>query len=307
MKRLAFFALAIAACGCASPALYRPSEQGDTGRVLALLDAGADPNEHGGAFANETALHIAAANNRLEVARLLLARGANPNAVASVSIPKTVFGTPLHFAACAGANAVVQLLLEKGADPEPGLGRCHGAPGFNPDPPLQPLALAELKGQNIAAELIRNAVKARLGLTAGGAKNAEAYAPLVGGLLKGYTGGGRTVAVAGFSYSDGHASSDGSVVAERLTTELIKQGNLKVVERREIEKVLGELKMQISGTMDQDSARRLGRLLGADLLVVGTLTELPGKVLEVNARLASVETGEAVSAASGRVEKDWLN
>jgi len=34
--------------------------------------------------------------------------------------------------------------------------------------------------------------------------------------------------------------------------------------------------------------------------------ELPGKKLELNARLAGVDSGEAYSAVSGQVEKNWL-
>jgi curli biogenesis system outer membrane secretion channel CsgG len=96
------------------------------------------------------------------------------------------------------------------------------------------------------------------------------------------------------------------VVSERVTTELIRLGKLKVVERKEIEKVLRELKLQMSGQIDQDSTKRLGKMLGADLLVIGTMTELPGKKLELNARLAGVESGEAYSAVSGQVEKNWI-
>jgi curli biogenesis system outer membrane secretion channel CsgG len=129
----------------------------------------------------------------------------------------------------------------------------------------------------------------------------------VGALLKDYSGGGKTIAVAGFSYADGRVSPDGNVVAERVTTELIKTKRLKVVERKEIQKVLGELRLQSAGAIDQASAKKLGSLLGADLIVIGTLAELPGNKLELNVRMAGVESGEAISAVSGHVVKDWLN
>jgi curli biogenesis system outer membrane secretion channel CsgG len=168
-----------------------------------------------------------------------------------------------------------------------------------------PLQVAEKRGHSVVAQLIKSAISSRLGLTAGSAKNADAYGPLIGALLKDYKGTGRTIAVAGFTRPDGRATADGTIVAERVTTELIRQKRLTVVERKAIEKVLSELKLQLSG-IDADSTRKLGKMLGADLLVVGTVTELPGDRLEVNLRLAGVETGEAISAASGQVARDWL-
>ena len=118
---------------------------------------------------------------------------------------------------------------------------------------------------------------------------------------------GKTIAVAGFSYADGRVSTDGNVVAERVTTELIKTKKLKVVERKEIQKVLGELRLQSAGAIDQASAKKIGSMLGADLIVIGTLAELPGNKLELNVRMAGVESGEAISAVSGHVVKDWIN
>lgn len=291
-------------CGCATPPLYRPAERGDITKVRALLDAGADPNADRASYGHMTALHRAALYNRLDVAKLLIERGADVNHLAHTDFPKGVDGTPLHFAACAGASAIVQLLLERGADPDPGPGRCHRDTSLGE---VSPLSIAEGMGHTVAAELIRSAISSRLGLTTGTGRNAGEYGPIVGALLRDYSGAGKTIAVAGFSYADGRVSADGNVVAERVTTELIKMKRLKVVERKEIQKVLGELRLQGAGAIDQASAKKIGSMLGADLIVIGTLAELPGNKLELNVRMAGVESGEAVSAVSGHVVKDWIN
>lgn len=299
-------AACLLACGCATPALYRPAESGDVTALRALLDKGADPNEATWAWGHMAPLHMAVANSQVEAARLLIERGADVNKVARINSSRQA--RPLHYAACAGNTSMVKLLLESGADPEPGGGECAN-PGWGIMDDIvmvQPLVLAEKNGHTMAAALIKEAIAAKAGLTSGGMKNSGEYRPIVGALLKDYRGAGKTIAVAGFSYADGRASSDGRVVAERITTELIKHGGLKVVERREIEKVLGELKLQLSGQMDQDSVKKIGKMLGADLLVIGTITALPGGKLELNARLAGVESGEAYSAVSGQVEKNWL-
>ena len=134
----------------------------------------------------------------------------------------------------------------------------------------------------------------------------DVYRTIAGELLKDCTGAGKAVAVAGFSYSDSRDSRDGGVVAERITTELVKSKKFKVIERKEIEKVFEELKLQRSGAINPDSAKEIGKMLGADWVVVGTLTELPDKHLELNTRLVSVESGEIINAANARLKKDWL-
>lgn len=72
-----------------------------------LLDEGkADPNHRDGS--NLTALHNAVSKDRPEVARVLLARGADPNARA----PPFSGATPLMLAATGGRDGVVKALLE---------------------------------------------------------------------------------------------------------------------------------------------------------------------------------------------------
>ncbi len=135
---------------------------------------------------------------------------------------------------------------------------------------------------------------------------ADGYRTVAGELLKNCEGADKKIAVAGFSYPDGRDSGDGGIVAERITAELVKAGKIKVIGRKEIEKVSDDLKLQRSAAIYPDSAKAIGKLLGADWVVVGTLAELPDKQLELNARLVGARSGEILSAASGRLKKDWL-
>lgn len=139
------------------------------------------------------------------------------------------------------------------------------------------------------------------------AKTRNVYRPIANELLENCEGVDKKIAVAGFSYSDGRDSRDGGVVAERITTELVKLKKIKVIERKEIEKVFEELKLQRSGAIDSDSVKDIGKMLGADWVVVGTLTELPDKQLELNARIVGVESGEIINATSAHLKKDWLD
>ncbi|PIU19608.1 MAG: hypothetical protein COT18_06710 [Elusimicrobia bacterium CG08_land_8_20_14_0_20_59_10] len=136
-------------------------------------------------------------------------------------------------------------------------------------------------------------------------KSKGAYKSLVGELLKNCEGKDKKIAVANFSYPDERASGDGNVISGRITTELVRLKKFKVTERKQIEKVFEELKLQGSGAIDADSVKSIGKMLGADWLILGTLAELEGKRIEINSRLVGVESGEIINAFSITVKKDW--
>jgi len=131
------------------------------------------------------------------------------------------------------------------------------------------------------------------------------YRQIARELLKDCEGKDKAVAVAGFSYSDKRESRDGSVIAERLTTELVKIKKIRIIEREEIEKVFMELKLQGSGAVETDSIKSAGKMLGVDWLILGMLTELEGRQIEINARLVAVESGEILNAYNAAVKKNW--
>jgi curli biogenesis system outer membrane secretion channel CsgG len=133
----------------------------------------------------------------------------------------------------------------------------------------------------------------------------SSYRQIAAELLKNCEGKDKAIAVAGFSYSDRRESRDGSVIAERLTTELVKVKKFKIIEREEIEKVFTELKLQESGAVGAESIKSAGKMLGVDWMILGTLTELEGRQIEVNARLVAVGSGEIINAYTAAVKKDW--
>jgi ankyrin repeat protein len=95
--------------------LFVATEQNDASMSGALLAAGADPNVQIHHLAGEqpamlTPLQFAARAGFADVARVLLAAGANPNAGREAGVP-----TPLHFAAGEGHLDTVRVLLASGA------------------------------------------------------------------------------------------------------------------------------------------------------------------------------------------------
>lgn len=118
---------------------------------------------------------------------------------------------------------------------------------------------------------------------------------------------GKKIAIIPFSYADGRtAAKDGSVISERLTIKMINMRKFEIIERSVLDKVMNELKLQASGTIDASSAKQLGKVLGVEAIVTGTLVEMQGGKIEVNARLIKTETAQAIGASQVMLEKNWI-
>ena len=117
----------------------------------------------------------------------------------------------------------------------------------------------------------------------------------------------KKIAIIPVSYADGReGASDGAIISERLTMKMINLQKFEIIERSVLDKVMNELKLQSSGIMDAGSTKELGKVLGVDAIITGTLVERKGGKIEVNARLIKTETARAIGAAQIIIEKDWL-
>lgn len=85
----------------------------------------------------------------------------------------------------------------------------------------------------------------------------------------------------------------GSQMAEILAARLSIESNLKLVERTELDKVIDEHRLALTGLVDDERAARVGRLVGAQMLVTGKAFVLDDDLLIVT-KLIGVETGRVV-------------
>ena len=103
----------------AGEALHWAAQHDSHLAALALIEGGADVNKPG-RYHRKTPLHEAVEGGHAAVAKVLLSRGANPDATDSGGY-RADGDTPLHFAArlfdTPDNVALVSLLLDKGADP----------------------------------------------------------------------------------------------------------------------------------------------------------------------------------------------
>lgn len=111
------------------------------------------------------------------------------------------------------------------------------------------------------------------------------------------------IAIIEFSDIDGKITNMGRYLAEELTTRLYMSGKFNVVERQLLNKIMQEQEMSLIGMIDENSAIRLGHLLGVKAIVSGSITDL-GSYLKVNARLISTESGQVFSVASVQIPKN---
>ena len=98
------------------------------------------------------------------------------------------------------------------------------------------------------------------------------------------------MAVFDFQTADHALDKKGAEVAVLLSSYLSAQPNLFLVERQDIDKILGEQEAGLSGTISAETAAKVGSLIGAKVLVTGRVFESGGKVFIV-AKIMSTETG----------------
>jgi hypothetical protein len=98
-----------------------------------------------------------------------------------------------------------------------------------------------------------------------------------------------TVAVFDFDSKDEAVRDLGPKVAALINANLSVNPDLITVERAELEKVLGEQELGLSGTVSTESAAKVGQLTGAKVLVTGRVFKVENQTLMV-AKIIGTET-----------------
>jgi TolB-like protein len=102
------------------------------------------------------------------------------------------------------------------------------------------------------------------------------------------------IAILNFSSSSEEFSG---YVLEELSDYLVNSRKLVVVDRRELDLIRQEEQFQMSGDVSDESAQAIGKKLGAQLIVSGSLTDLGGtyrfRIKALNVETAAVEVSSA--------------
>jgi curli biogenesis system outer membrane secretion channel CsgG len=140
----------------------------------------------------------------------------------------------------------------------------------------------------------------------------------------------RRIAVLDFDYAStgltygGDAPSKG--VSDLLTNKLVQNGTYSVIERSRIEQILQEQNLGASGRVDPATAAQIGKILGVDVVVIGSITQYNVEeknsggslgffgvnvdtqkakaTVQLSARLVSTSTAEILAVAQGEGQLD---
>lgn len=101
------------------------------------------------------------------------------------------------------------------------------------------------------------------------------------------------------SKNDG-LSALGFAIADLLTTDLARSPRVTLVERSRLSDILRELDLVRTGRIDSSSAPRVGKLLRARRLVLGSVDTMGRGEIRLSLRLADVESGGLDAALDAR-------
>lgn len=87
----------------------------------------------------------------------------------------------------------------------------------------------------------------------------------------------------------------GTIFSEMLTTSFVNSEAFKITEREQLQKVAKELQLSQSGIIDVTQAKQVGKMVGADAIVTGSVVKIGGD-LRLDARIIDVQSGIILTA-----------
>ena len=101
----------------------------------------------------------------------------------------------------------------------------------------------------------------------------------------------KRVAIFDFDYATVHAGVSGIFgqdvdigkgISDLLVTYLVKDGSYSVIERKALDKILTEQNFSNSDRANPNSAAKIGKLLGVDAIIVGSITQFGNETKNTN-------------------------
>ncbi len=92
---------------------------------------------------------------------------------------------------------------------------------------------------------------------------------------------------------------------QMLITEFAQNGQLRIVERGRIKDLLAEQDLGAGGRVDQNTAAKIGKLVGAKYVVLGGFIDFYGD-FRIDARIVNVETSELVKTVKEQDKREKL-
>ena len=124
----------------------------------------------------------------------------------------------------------------------------------------------------------------------------------------------------------------GKGISDLLVSHLVQDGTYSVIERKAMDKIMAEQNFSNSDRADPNSAAKIGKLLGVDAIIVGSITQFGNDnkntniggggggwggfgvggighkkskaIVAVDARLVNIDTAEILGVATGKGESE---
>lgn len=94
-------------------------------------------------------------------------------------------------------------------------------------------------------------------------------------------------------------------ITDKMITQLVNLNRFRVIERGAMEAVMKEQKFSLSGLVNEDSAIELGKIVGADVIIMGNLSIETG-FSRVSARVIDIETSENIVAKESSTHRSGI-
>ncbi len=95
-------------------------------------------------------------------------------------------------------------------------------------------------------------------------------------------------------------------LAEFFESDFAKISELKVVERDKIEFLLKELELTKAGAVEAATAAKVGKMLGAQIMVFGSITQMDKKTSKMLVKAVNVETSEIITSVERDGKPDYF-
>jgi len=88
-------------------------------------------------------------------------------------------------------------------------------------------------------------------------------------------------------------------IEDKLTANFLNSNLFTVLERKMIDKIMEEMKLQVSDLIDISKPIEIGKLIGAQYIIVGSVSSFQNKLI-LSVRILDVETGRIISISTER-------
>ncbi len=103
----------------------------------------------------------------------------------------------------------------------------------------------------------------------------------------------QTLAIMSYTDLNEKNSQMGSYISDEITLQLFLKEKYQIIEREQIDYVIGEQKLNASGLINETSAIEIGNILSADAIILGTISDVNNNII-INTKVVSSITGEII-------------